>query len=208
MIGKRSADAEPEAEPFVYTNGYVSPYTYGAYNPYTYSPYTYGAHLIGKRSADAEPEAEPFVYTNGYVSPYTYGAYNPYTYSPYTYGAHLIGKRSAEAEAKPLFTPTALFLPTPMVPTGLQPMLEFTDQLIPCGDKSIPNQMASTQLLTRTRTLKIIIINNIHQNTLCKAKLPCISSFIFLTPVTIISVLPLKRGQQEISENVSIVVMF
>merc|ERR1712112_472817 len=41
-----------------------------------------------------------------------------------------------------LFTPTAMFLPTPMVPTGLQPMLEFTDQLIPCGDKSIPNQMA------------------------------------------------------------------
>merc|ERR1712058_118719 len=72
-----------EAEPFVYTNGYVSPYTYGAYMPSTYSgvysPYTYGAHLIGKRSAEAE--AKPFVYTNSYVSPYTYGAYRPATYA-------------------------------------------------------------------------------------------------------------------------------
>merc|ERR1712112_498599 len=37
MIGKRSADAEPEAKPFVYTNGYGAPYTYGAYRPATYA---------------------------------------------------------------------------------------------------------------------------------------------------------------------------
>merc|ERR1712029_590340 len=77
-----------------------------------------------------------------------------------------------------LSTPTAMFLPTPTVPTGLQPMLEFTDQLIPCGDESIPNQMACTQLLTRTRTLKIIIINNIHQNTLCKTKSCLVSHLV------------------------------
>merc|ERR1711954_581168 len=69
-IGKRSADAEPEADAAVlygsygYTGlgyagyhglgyrGYAGyPYAYGAY------PYAYGAHYVGKRSADAEPEA-------------------------------------------------------------------------------------------------------------------------------------------------------
>merc|ERR1711935_383482 len=76
-IGKRSADAEPEAKAdaalFYGAYGYAaSPYTYGhaAYAGYPYAagyagaygayPYAgaYGAHYIGKRSADAEPEAK------------------------------------------------------------------------------------------------------------------------------------------------------
>merc|ERR1712128_381004 len=86
-IGKRSADAEPEAkadaEPeakadaaliygaYGYAGHAASPYTYGhaAYAGYPYAagyagayPYAsaYGGHYIGKRSADAEPEAKAY----------------------------------------------------------------------------------------------------------------------------------------------------
>merc|ERR1711909_236105 len=66
--GKRSADAEPEADAeadpallygaYVYGLPYAGVYggyrTYGAYGAY---PYSYGYY--GKRSADAEPEADP-----------------------------------------------------------------------------------------------------------------------------------------------------
>merc|ERR1712025_1471800 len=82
-IGKRSADAEPEADADAAVlygaygygglgyagyhglgyRGYAGyPYAYGAY------PYSYGAHYIGKRSADAEPEADA-------DAAYLYGAY-------------------------------------------------------------------------------------------------------------------------------------
>merc|ERR1712168_939416 len=74
-IGKRSADAEPEADPkadaaLLYGRyGYAASPYYGGYAGYAASPYyrgyaygaypyTYGAHYIGKRSADAEPEAK------------------------------------------------------------------------------------------------------------------------------------------------------
>merc|ERR1712018_157649 len=56
-IGKRSADSDAEAKPWL------------AYSNYGYagSPYaTYGAHLIGKRSADSEPESWYGAY--GYAS--------------------------------------------------------------------------------------------------------------------------------------------
>merc|ERR1712168_1041840 len=71
-IGKRSADAEPEAKAdagLLYgAYGYAASPYYGGYAGYAASPYyggyaygaypyTYGAHYIGKRSADAEPEA-------------------------------------------------------------------------------------------------------------------------------------------------------
>merc|ERR1712112_266275 len=75
-LGKREAEAEPEADAY-----------YGYY---------------GKRSADAEPEADADalygVYGYGYraYSPYTYGAY-PYTYTT-RWGGY--GKRSADAEAE------------------------------------------------------------------------------------------------------------
>merc|ERR1711874_640485 len=122
-FGKRSADAEPEADAALLYKSAYSPLSYGAHAygafPYSYrsaynygvSPYTYGAyHHFGKRSADAEPEADAaLLYTNAY-SPLTYGAHaygafpysygvSPYTYgvSPYTYGAYRhFGKRSAD----------------------------------------------------------------------------------------------------------------
>merc|ERR1712176_1564585 len=91
-LGKRSADAEPEADAaLVYSNlgytGYTGvagyPYSLG-YSAYNYGayPYTYGARYLGKRSADAEPEADAallygnYGYTGyaGYAAPY--GAYS------------------------------------------------------------------------------------------------------------------------------------
>merc|ERR1712177_70032 len=75
-LGKRSADAEPEAEAdpallygaYGYTGlgyggyrglGYSANagYPYTGYGYSAYSPYTFG-HYLGKRSADAEPKAE------------------------------------------------------------------------------------------------------------------------------------------------------
>merc|ERR1712082_515452 len=75
-LGKRSADAEPEAEadPALLYGAYgyaglgyagyrglgysaYAGYPYTGYGYSAYSPYTYG-HYLGKRSADAEPKAE------------------------------------------------------------------------------------------------------------------------------------------------------
>merc|ERR1712223_1582706 len=105
-LGKRSADSESDAKPWLtYANYGAYPYasTYGAYTgAYAAAPAVYGAgyaaytppyttygaaHLIGKRSADSEPESWYGAY--GYASPYTYGGYGSYGYSayrPYTYG--------------------------------------------------------------------------------------------------------------------------
>merc|ERR1712121_408070 len=103
-LGKRSADAEPEADAaLVYSNlgytGYTGvagyPYSLG-YSAYNYGayPYTYGARYLGKRSADAEPEADAaLLYGNygyaGYAAPYSYGfsGYRAYGAYPYSYGA-------------------------------------------------------------------------------------------------------------------------
>merc|ERR1712106_311293 len=90
-IGKRSADAEPEADASVLYGAYgyagyaASPYTHG-YSGYAASPYAYGAypyahsygHYIGKRSADAEPEADASVLYGaygyaGYAAPHSVG---------------------------------------------------------------------------------------------------------------------------------------
>merc|ERR1712168_987814 len=76
-LGKRSADAESEADPYV-----VGYYPYG--NGYALPHYGYGYHLLGKRSADAEPESKPY---HGYGG--LYGGYG-----------HYLGKRSADAESK------------------------------------------------------------------------------------------------------------
>merc|ERR1711981_205896 len=91
-IGKRSADSDAEAKPWLaYANyGYAGyPYAayagaYGAY-PYGlgYNGYALGAHYIGKRSADAEAKPESW-YGYGYA-PYSYG------YAPYGYGAYGLG---------------------------------------------------------------------------------------------------------------------
>merc|ERR1712012_710883 len=116
-LGKRSADSESDAKPWLTYANYGYPYasTYGAYAgayaPAVYgagyaaytTPYTtYGAaHLIGKREAEADSEAKPWLaYSNyGYAGyPYVYrAAYAAPAYA--TYGAaHLIGKRSADSE--------------------------------------------------------------------------------------------------------------
>merc|ERR1712154_500447 len=101
LIGKREAEADSEAKPWLaYSNygyaGYPYASTYGAYAypsvyraAYAAPAYTtYGAaHLIGKRSADSEPESWYGAY--GYASPYPYGGYGSSGYSayrPYTYG--------------------------------------------------------------------------------------------------------------------------
>merc|ERR1712027_261846 len=128
--GKRSADAEAEADPALLYGayGYAGvPYAYGAY-PYAYGlTAAYGLagevaaptasgylNLYGKRSADAEAEADPALLYGayGYAAPYAYGAY-PYGYRHGLAGvaAHPgaatsfvarspqgLGKRSAEAD--------------------------------------------------------------------------------------------------------------
>merc|ERR1712184_97987 len=82
--GKRSADAEPEADAeadpaLLYgAYGYDLPYSgvYRSYGAYPYGYRTYGAYsygYYGKRSADAEPEADPALLytTSNVVSPLT-----------------------------------------------------------------------------------------------------------------------------------------
>merc|ERR1711935_931998 len=111
-IGKRSADAEPEADAALLygAHGYAgyaaSPYTYGhaTYAGYPYAagyagahgayPYAgaYGAHYIGKRSADAEPKADAFYGAYGYsaygASTYAFSGHRAYGGYPYSYGAY------------------------------------------------------------------------------------------------------------------------
>merc|ERR1712055_495214 len=102
FVGKRSADAESDAKPWLtYANygnygyaGYPYASTYGAYAyPSVYSHATYaapvatyaGAHFIGKREAEAEPESCYGAY--GYSRPYgysTYGAYGGYLLTVHT----------------------------------------------------------------------------------------------------------------------------
>merc|ERR1712079_394358 len=111
-LGKRSADSESDAKPWLtYANYGAYPYasTYGAYaGAYAAAPAVYGAgyaayttpyttygaaHLIGKREAESEPESWYGAY--GYASPYTYGGYGAYggyaAYRPYTYGYRSYG---------------------------------------------------------------------------------------------------------------------
>merc|ERR1712203_555818 len=114
--GKRSADAEPEADAAYFGYGYpyayagvpfgsstgLDPITQGldaatqGYVPYYgYGHHAYGAygHYYGKRSADAEAEAEaePEAFYGAYGYPYGLGynlGYAGYGYAgyPYTYG--------------------------------------------------------------------------------------------------------------------------
>ena len=103
-IGKRSADSDAEAKPWLsYSNYGYAGYPYaagyaGAYGyPYAsyglgYNGYALGSHYIGKRSADAEAKPESWYgygyapYSHGYA-PYGYGAYGlGYGYNGYAYG--------------------------------------------------------------------------------------------------------------------------
>lgn len=114
-IGKRSADSDAEAKPWLtYANTYagVAGYPYASYAhaayPYAglygaglyngYNGYALGAtHYIGKRSAEAEAEPEAWYGAyNGYAGVGAYGYGSRYaTYAPYTYGARYGGYRYA-----------------------------------------------------------------------------------------------------------------
>ena len=95
--GKRSADAEPEADAY-YGYGYA-PYAHGYRRAYGYGyPYRY----YGKRSADAEPEADAAYYGYAAYAPYAYGyglgvaAHPGYATSFVARSPQGLGKRSAE----------------------------------------------------------------------------------------------------------------
>ncbi len=109
--GKRSADAEPEAEadaeadPALLYGSYGYPYagayggyrTYGAYPAtYGYGYRTYGAYpysYYGKRSADAEPKADAYYGAYGYGLPYAgYGYARSYAYGAHPYAFGVYGK--------------------------------------------------------------------------------------------------------------------
>merc|ERR1711944_209806 len=88
--GKRSADAEPEAEadPWYSYGGYGGYGGYGSYGGYGghgYGGYGGGyggyGHHYGKRSADAEPEAEADPW-------YSYGGYGGHGYGGHGYGGY------------------------------------------------------------------------------------------------------------------------
>merc|ERR1712061_375467 len=113
--GKRSADAEPEADAeadpaYLYAGHYgYAGYPYGAYG-YPYGAYygyrpavaashqhvstpaaTYGVHQLHKRDADAEPEADAAAayYGGHYGYPYArYGAYGYGGYYGYPYARY------------------------------------------------------------------------------------------------------------------------
>merc|ERR1712211_103748 len=80
--GKRSADAEAEADPYLLYGGYYG-HAYGYGYPYAYGHYGY----YGKRSADAEPkaDADPYLLYGGYYG-HAYGYGYPYAYGGYYYG--------------------------------------------------------------------------------------------------------------------------
>merc|ERR1711976_271469 len=88
--GKRSADAEPEADAeadpsLLYgAYGYGLPYS-GVYGYRAYGAYPYAYTYYGKRSADAEPEADPALLytTSNVVSPLT-TAYTTHVAAPLT----------------------------------------------------------------------------------------------------------------------------
>merc|ERR1712177_85794 len=100
-----AAEADPEADPWLYYSGLYGHhgYGYGGYHyaplTYTYAPYTY-SHVYGhyglghygyfgrkKREAEAEPEAtadpeaDPWLLYGGW-------GYGGYHYAPYTYAAY------------------------------------------------------------------------------------------------------------------------
>merc|ERR1711974_526657 len=117
--GKRSADAEPEADAeadpaYLYAGAYGYPYAYGYYGFRAFTPYyarsashqhvstpaaTYGISQLHKRSADAEPEADAdaAVYYGGYYGHPGYGYGHRYGYGLgygryYGYGGYGYGR--------------------------------------------------------------------------------------------------------------------
>merc|ERR1712083_1165475 len=117
--GKRSADAEPEADAAYFGYGYpyayagvpfgsssgLDPITQGYVPYYGYGHHAYG-HYYGKRSADAdaEAEAEPEAFYGHYGYPYGLGynlGYAGYGFAgyPYTYGHGIAATNAALGHA-------------------------------------------------------------------------------------------------------------
>merc|ERR1711997_1401180 len=82
--GKRSADAEPEADAYYGYYGYGG--YYGGYRGYYGHPYAYGHRYYGKRSADAEPAV--LAGASRVVSAPTPLIHNPPVLPAVTYAAH------------------------------------------------------------------------------------------------------------------------
>merc|ERR1712203_523901 len=85
--GKRSADAEPEADADAYYGYYgYGGYRYGGYRGYYGHPYAYGHRYYGNRSADAEPAV--LAGASRVVSAPTPLIHNPPALPAVTYAAH------------------------------------------------------------------------------------------------------------------------
>merc|ERR1712154_739597 len=120
--GKRSAEAEPEAEAdpaLLYgAYGYGLPYSgvYGGYRTYGAYPYSYGYY--GKRSAEAEPEAEAdpaLLYsTSSVVAPLT-TAYTHAVAAPLTYTHAVAAPAVTYTAAVPTVATTAVKTVVPQV---------------------------------------------------------------------------------------------
>merc|ERR1711899_96149 len=117
--GKRSADAEPEADAAYFGYGYpyayagvpfgsstglgpitqvLDPATQGYVPYYGYGHYAYG-HYYGKRSADADAEADPALFYGAYGYPYGLGYNLGYAgYAGY-YGAGIAATNAALGHA-------------------------------------------------------------------------------------------------------------
>ena len=120
FYGKRSAEADAEADPAYLYGAYAYPYAFRPYYASGYAGPLPGAsyqsvHRLHKREAEAEAEADPALFYGAYGYPYAYGypAYG-YRYGLAGVAAHPgaatsfvarspqgLGKRSADAEADP-----------------------------------------------------------------------------------------------------------
>merc|ERR1712150_131272 len=124
--GKRSADAEPEAD------AEADPaLLYGAYGAY---PYSYGYY--GKRSADAEPEADPALLytTSNVVSPLT---------TAYTHVAAPLTTAYTHVAA-PLTTAYTHSVATPVVKTVVPQVATYTVPAVSTVHKAPAHGVAAT----------------------------------------------------------------
>jgi len=145
--GKRSADAEPEADAeadpaLLYgAYGYGLPYSgvYRSYGAYPYGYRTYGAYpyaYYGKRSADAEPEADPALLytTSNVVSPLT---------TAYTHVAAPLTTAYTHVAA-PLTTAYTHSVATPVVKTVVPQVATYTVPAVSTVHKAPAHGVAAT----------------------------------------------------------------
>merc|ERR1712198_700221 len=96
-MGKRSADAEADADQYYSSYGYGYAAPFNGYNSYAYGAYPYGMfntygsfpfHAMGKRSADAD--ADVFYSNYGYAAPYGFGS-GAYSQASFPFGYRSFG---------------------------------------------------------------------------------------------------------------------